>query len=302
MKKVTFILAVLVCAAPAWSAGVTITASCDANVVTIEYNNTEPNNVRAFGLDIECLNSYGFYKDANIVIIDINDNHYQIYPGSIDINATTGLPDANGSSVCYRSDYAPGTPGYNGTLLGPPDSNMTVEAGSLYVGAPNAPPKQGWLVKFYVDACCDVNVSGNAIRTGAGLDGVVMEDPCQVVSVTYVNGKAYPGRPACWDFMYFCHSDHDNNAGTTGSPPPEVDFFDFFAWKDSYLPLPGGHDWNDAWGTAEGYYNPCADYVSDGIIDFFDFFAWKDAYLDPSLIQDDCPTMAWPPSGYCGVP
>ena len=184
MNKIACILAVLLFAAPAWSAGVTITASNDVNVVTIEYDNSEPNNVRGFGLDIVCTN------DVNIVIIDINDNHYQIYPGSIDINSTTGLVDANGSSVCYKSQYTSGTPGYNGTLLGPPDSNMTVEAGSLYEGgpsSPNAPPKQGWLVKFYVTGTgitC-INVSGNAIRCGAGNDGVVMEDPNQSVAVTY---------------------------------------------------------------------------------------------------------------------
>jgi hypothetical protein len=294
MNKTILILAVLLFAAPAWSAGVTITATTDANVVTIEYNNTEPNNVRAFGLDITCNNTYGVYKDANIVIIDVNNEHYWVNPGSIDIN-DNGTVDSNGSSICYKSQYTPGTPAYNGTLVGPPDPNMTIEMASLYEGS-NTPPKQGWLVKFYVDVCCDVNIAGNAIRSGAGNDGVVMEDPCQVVSVTYVGGKAYPPRPACWDYTYFCYGDHDGNAGD----PPSVDVWDFFAFKDAYVP--SGHNWNEKWSTAEGYYNPCADYVSNGVIDVWDFFEFKDSYTGDQTMQDDCPTMPWPPSGYCGVP
>ena len=303
MKKTIFILAVLLFTAPAWSAGVTITATIDANaVVTISYDNSEANDVRAFGLNITCTNAYGFTNDPNITaIVDVNNKHFWVNPGSIDIN-DNGTVDSNGSSICYKSDFVQGTPAYNGTLVGPPDPNMTIEMASLYEGA-NSPPKQGWLVKFTVNACCDVNMTGNAIRCGpGGNEGVVMEDPCQAVAVTFVGCTAFPPRPACWDFMYLCHGDHDGNAGTTGSPPPKVDVWDFYAFKDSYLPT--GHNWNDEWGTTEGYYNPCADYVSNGKIDVWDFYVFKDAYLDPSLIQDDCSTgsNAWPPSGYCGVP
>ena len=178
MNKTIFILAVLLFTAPAWSAGVTITASNDVNVVTISYDNSEAEDVRAFGLNIVCTN------DVNIVVIDVNNEHFWVNPGSIDIN-DNGKVDSNGSSICYKSQFVPDTPAYNGTLVGPPDSNMTIEMASLYEGA-NSPPKQGWLVKFHVNGSTCITVSGNAIRCGpGGNDGAVMEDPCQAVAVTY---------------------------------------------------------------------------------------------------------------------
>jgi hypothetical protein len=305
MNKTIFILAVLLFTAPAWSAGVTITATTDANgVVTISYDNSEPNNVRAIGIDITCTKAFGFYSDPNITVTDVNNTHYWVNPGSIDIN-DNGTVDSNGSSICYKSQFTPGTPAYNGTLVGPPDPNMTVEMGSLYEGS-NTPPKQGWLVKFTVNACCDVNITGNAIRGGAGNDGVVMEDPNQVVAVTFVGCTAFPPRPACWSWMYLCHGDHDQDG--------DADVWDFIAWKEAYL-SPGPANWNSEHGPPtkpdliRGAYNACADYdnvkaVSEGQIDVWDFIAWKNAYKTPALIQDDCNNhlRLWPPSGYCGVP
>ena len=187
MKKIIFSMVVLMLAMPVW-AGVTITAANDANIVTISYNNTEPNHVRAFALDIYCSN------DANITIVDINDAHYKIYPGSIDINSTTGVVDNNGTPVCYKSDYTPGTPAYDGTLIGPPDPNMTLEMGSLYAGgpsSPNAPPSSGWLIKFYVSESTCITLAENAIRGGVSVGepngAVVMENPDQEADVTLVD-------------------------------------------------------------------------------------------------------------------
>jgi hypothetical protein len=186
MKKIVFSMVVLMLAMPVW-AGVTITAANDANIVTISYVNTEPNHVRAFALDVYCSN------DANIAIVDINDAHYRIYPGSIDINSTTGVVDNNGTPVCYKSDYTPGTPAYDGTLLGPPDPNMTLEMGSLYAGgpsSPNAPPSSGWLIKFSVNKSTCITLTENAIRGGVSVGepngAVVMENPDQEVDVNLV--------------------------------------------------------------------------------------------------------------------
>jgi hypothetical protein len=189
MKKIIFSMVVLMLAMPVW-AGVTITAAnsvSEPNIVTISYNNTEPNHVRAFALNIYCSN------DANIAIVDINDAHYKIYPGSIDINSTTGVVDNNGTPVCYKSDYTSGTPAYDGTLIGPPDSNMTLEMGSLYAGGPssvNAPPSSGWLIKFSVNKSTCITLAENAIRGGVSVGepngAVVMENPDQEVDVTLV--------------------------------------------------------------------------------------------------------------------
>jgi hypothetical protein len=184
MKKIIFTLVVALLAAPAW-AGVSITAVCDSNVVTIEYNNSESNDVRAFALDISCSN------DVNIAILDVNNSDYYIFPGSIDINEN-GDVDDYGTPACYKSDYTPGTAAYDGTLLGPPDSNTTIEMGSLYDGNDpvhkTPPPKSGWLIKFSVNGDTCVTLAENAIRSGVQVGdpngAVVMEDPDQTVDVT----------------------------------------------------------------------------------------------------------------------
>jgi hypothetical protein len=184
MKKLGLVVAVLLIAtAPVWAATksqVDITCTNTGRVVTVNYKVTpalpqEPNKVRAYALDI--------WVDSGAKIIDVNNyplgyttGKYWVYPGSIDINSTTGNIDANGSPVA--------SPSFPGTLPGPPDSNgMTIEMGSLYYPTgdnspnspnyPNAAPWTGTLLKFKVDKDdCYVTIRENSIR-----GGVVMTNP-----------------------------------------------------------------------------------------------------------------------------
>jgi hypothetical protein len=243
MKKLTFAIVVLMLASPVW-AGVSITAVNDANLVTIQYTNTEPNHVRAFALNVLCSN------DVNIGIVDINENHYWVYPGSIDINATTGDVDANGTPVCYQTDYSQGTAAYDGTLPGPPGPNMTLELGSLYEGGPsssNAPPTSGWLIKFHVNGETCVTLEENAIRGGVNVGdpngAIVMEDPDEVVPIT-LSGCCVTLGCACRGDV----TDSDKSGYVTGQ-----DVLTIVSLLNSH----GGRFWEIP--DTSPYYDECAD-------------------------------------------
>jgi len=219
MKKVVLVLAVLFLASPAWAA-VTISCSVDSNCVTVDYNNTEPNHVRGFGLDITVDNGAKI-TDVTSFVAD-----YNIYPGSIDINSQSGDVDANGSPIADAVKYP------NVTQPGVGFGGVTVEMGALYEGgpsSPNAPADSGTLFKVYVDKDCNVTVTDNVAR-----GGIVMENPqassndnldisCQVVlpvGCTYTGPDvlewASIGSPQSWCNLRQCHGDADNDTETFG--------------------------------------------------------------------------------------
>lgn len=173
MKKIIFALAVILLAAPAW-ASVDVNCTCDGDEVTVIFDarsETDP-NVRAFALDITVDSGAKITGASNF------SSDFTIYPGSIDINGTTGNVDYAGSPICDAGVY-------DDTLAGPPDSNgMTIEMGSLYEkGVDPSPDPCGVLLKFTVDATCTVSFAGNVSR--AGSNGVVMEDPCATPVVNF---------------------------------------------------------------------------------------------------------------------
>ncbi len=182
MKKIAFVLAVLLFAAPAWATDITITATQvgDTNQVEISYV-SNVNLPRAFGLDITV-------TDGNIVactpamVGECNDlvRGFGIFPGTIQIDAGGNVTD-DGTPVAPSDD-----PGAFGGL----DSNgITIEMGSLYV-AGNEPPLEGVLCTITVTESCTVNIAGNAARCGMGSEalGVVMVDWTEDPVVNYVDG------------------------------------------------------------------------------------------------------------------
>ena len=217
MKKIVLVLAILVLAAPAMGR-VDIKCTSDLyRVVTVRYDSSEPNKIRAFALDITC--------DAGVNITAVNnvDPNFWVYPGSIDINSKGGV-ESYGEVVC-DGNY-PGD-GYPGTLPGLDTNGVTVEMGSLYVGSSNAPSSSGILMTFKVDDDCTVDIVKNVIR-----GGVVMEDADDSVDVnlaeaTGIKVECIPsnyadyatwgsvGRPDCWSDTFHsgrqCHGDADGN-------------------------------------------------------------------------------------------
>ena len=226
MKKSIMALVVLLVALPAMAT--VITATHEGNrVVSINYNASgDPCNIRAFALDITV------DSDANIT--DINNYHvgesnssgkgFGIFPGTIDVNATTGDVDDYNIPVAPYSDLP------SDTQLGLGTGGITIEMGSLYVGDGNRPDPCGILCKITVDADCTLTVAANVSRAP---NGVVLEDSnnaavdysgAQNVPVAlvvdcfpaahpdYDEWKDVVGEPNCWCYDRQCHGDVDDTA------------------------------------------------------------------------------------------
>jgi len=112
MKKIMFVLALLVLAVPVWAATTTnVEITCQTTPgepeVAIGYI-TGDGCVRAFALDI-VVTSPALILDVNCVSAD-----YYIYPGSIQIDENGNVTD-DGDCACDASQYP------IDTLPGPPD-------------------------------------------------------------------------------------------------------------------------------------------------------------------------------------
>jgi len=227
MKKIVFALVVLLFAAPTWATVVVdITAAQvgDTNEVIISWatSGIDPNLVRAFGLNIQLDN------DANILEVTGLSADYNIYPGTIQIDAQGEVTD-QGTIAAEYADLP------SDTLAGPPDgTGVTLECASLYApvgpGSPNAPPLSGDLASIKVSKDCCLTITANVSR--AGTTGVVMENPDDVATVNYPaelcivieSGECYAGqvdydqwdavgKPDCWCDVRQCYGN------ATGEPP-----------------------------------------------------------------------------------
>jgi hypothetical protein len=147
MKKLSLILAALLLV-PAMAA-VDVTVSDNADL-TGDINYTADANVSAFAVTIDVdggASIVGFTPTVEGESVTGNIG-YGIFPGTIDINGTTG--DVN--------DY--------GTPVVAVDSNtIIIEMGALYVDG-NEPPLTGTLGVLEVDQACNVAISLEPIRGG----------------------------------------------------------------------------------------------------------------------------------------
>lgn len=161
MKKIVLSILVLMLAAPAMAIDVTFTAVHEGTtgVVRIYYDANSPPGAlpRAFALDITVDNSQTI--DA---ISDLSAD-YWVYPGSIDINDQGEVNDF-GTPVADYNDLP------SDTELGLNTSGITIEMGSLYVGA-NEPDPCALLLKVEVSGDCNLTVTGNVGRGKAVLEG-----------------------------------------------------------------------------------------------------------------------------------
>ena len=223
MKRSILALAVLMLATPAL-AEVILTATDEGGcIVAINYDATgEPNLVRAFALDVSV-------TDGTITGVDTTGAQpYNIYPGTIDINSTTGVVDYVGTPVAPAG--APDSPGQLGS------SAIVLETGSLYEKGVGTPPTaSGLLIKIQVNPgeSCELCVSPNALR-----GGVVLEDPdlpvdvnetgaCTLVepcgcfpschddyetwlAMGELHGMPEGEGPECWCYLRQCHGDTDD--------------------------------------------------------------------------------------------
>jgi hypothetical protein len=192
MKKILIVLAVVLLASPALArTDITMAKGATWNEVVVSYNcSTEPNRVRAFALNVALNNGA---KIATTPAPGSFHAKYWVYPGSIDINATTGVVHGKGSAVANAAIYT------QDTLGGPGTTGMTVEMGSLYTATDgNQPATSGQLFKFTVDKGCTVTITPNVIR-----GGVVLENPAVAADVNAPAYSIVAFNPAHADYAYF---------------------------------------------------------------------------------------------------
>lgn len=210
MKKIMFVLALLVLAVPVWAVTtVEITvASVDPMTpdVAIGYITTD-GDVRAFALDVYVVAPVN--QPVSPMILDVNcvSADYYIYPGSIQIN-DQGEVTNEGDCACDDAQYP------IDTLPGPPwpANSVTIEMGSLYDDDDpfhQTPPLgSGTLVILTLDGDACIIVKENVLR-----GGIVLEDPAATATLDLPDGsdcfECYAGqadyaewdkvgKPECW--------------------------------------------------------------------------------------------------------
>ena len=290
MKKILLVLTVLALTAPCWAA---VSVSCTAvgGDVTVSYAVTggDPNNIRAFGLQIDVNNGATIIIDE---VNDVNDADYYIFPSSIVI-------DGDGNVTDYGKGVAAGGNG---------SSTMTLEMGSLYAAEDTAhpcePPQSGVICTFSVSKECTVSIVNDTAR---GSGGVVMEDGedyatltgCVVgyfhcLSQSHGDWAQYDamGRPDSWCGPKQCHGDADNaDEQISRGVYTSVGFQDFMILAAGYNnPSYSGDPTVDTWIAAD--FDHAEEQVSRGVytrVGFQDFMILAGYYNDdPATIPADC--------------
>ena len=237
MKKLALAMLILALAMPAMAnVEITLTSPPDSNIVTIGYNNTGGEMVRAFGLEITV--SGGVY----IVGSDVPDaNDYYVYPSNMTFTVVDGntVIDQLGSPIAEADE--------NGGVL---------EMASLYAANdpchPTQPLPSGVLVSFAVDCGATVSLALNGKR-----GNVVLEDPDVIPAVDLPDDLVVGcDEEICWD----CPGQPSGDATGDG----RANVFDLIKLKQA---------WGTQQGDAA--YNCCADFTQDTRCDVFDLIRLK---------------------------
>jgi hypothetical protein len=168
MRKMTFVLAVVILAKPAWADIAIILTDLGGGKFAIDYSGTEL--ARSFALDITV--DTGTIDTISDFAVGDDNQGYGIFPANfrrhITVDPTTGevsdWADPNYTPVAEAPD--PGALGGLGT------NGITIEMGSLY--DTKAPPLRGRLCAFTCSKPCHISVVMNATR-----GNVVLKDGSQ---------------------------------------------------------------------------------------------------------------------------
>jgi len=260
MKNVIVALAVVVFAQTVQA--LDIWCTYDVNLVTISYDATgDDPPIRAFALDIR-LEGDGIISDVTCLS---HQSGYQIYPGSIRIDASGNVTDW-GSCRCSGD--------YPGTL---DDANaMTIEMASAYEPGVDPDPCDVYdLVSFIVEGSYgplppEVTISVNVIRGGC------VDEEAGVVTPS-ITGCGFPPWHYCWD-VEECAGQPVGDGTCDGI----INFSDLIQLKQAF-------------GTSKGQanYNCCADYDHNETINFGDLILLKQHFgtsgYSPSTGIQECP-------------
>lgn len=246
MKRMIITLVVLLIATPAMAAVEITGEHIGSGVVQIDFNNTNPNNVRAIALDIKVTSGAAVFSGVLEVNADVDPKGYDIYPGSIVSEFVVGGVGGEAAEVNI-TDW--GKAECDGNLPGTGDGVgsdwLTIEMGSLYIGAVNEPGQEGLVVKFQVDRSCTITVTENTIR-----GGIVMENPDEDPGVTGLDLVINVG------FACGCYGNLVDD--TDPGDPNVITSADLFDLLGDLMADNDGQIYEN-----EEYWNECADLVED---------------------------------------
>jgi len=257
MKKVALALLVLALAVPAMAA-VNISATQDANKVTIGYTCTASEEVRAFALTI-AVSDGAFIVGSAEPVGDPNVIDYWVYPGSVTFTVVDGntVVDSFGTPVAEQTA-----------------DGGVVEMASLYAASdPNHPVKpaaSGSLCSFWVD-CRKAGGDGKivvSLSLNSKRGGVVLKDP-NVTPTT--NLPVAVDVPCMCHLCWNCPGQPKGDATNDG----QVNLSDLLALKKAWLTTLAG----SPHGTGTGEYNCCADFNQDGTVNLIDLLVLKKNWL-----------------------
>ncbi len=267
----------------------------DTDTIVISYENTEPNAVRAFAVDIT-LSPPGGDPCATPKFVGYEQvsTDYWVYPGSIDINEA-GLVDDVGTPIADPCILP------SDTLGGLDTNGVTIEMGSLYIGAPNAPATSGVLIKLVVDDNCNFALGGNTSRGEVVMEGVgskattnyiIPEPMLWIYTHTDIAQWRYVGRPKCWCRFKGgrqCRGDVDNATEAYGKGWVPVGLVDYGLMTDSAtwlkpLGSPGLNICADVDHLQEAYGKG---FVRVGLVDYA-VMTDPNNWLNPA-VPADCP-------------
>ena len=264
MKKLSFVLAMLLFATPAWAA-VRIIVEPEGTTAAIKYA-TDGEKVRAFALDLTV--DKGVIQGISDFIRGESTAQkpgYGIFPANFGRYITVN-PDTGDVANWDVNDYTPlADPCDPGALGGLGTKGVTIEMGALYYptddASPNAPPNSGLLFKLALSEQANLTVTLNEVR-----GGVVLTNPDQAATVDLTQatnvsvgsaGDLLPpsykdyaewvavGKPTCWAYPRQCHGDADGQkegSAKTGYyyvGPQDLNVF-VAAWQVKEPPLGPG--------------------------------------------------------------
>lgn len=266
MRKLIFALVVLVFTLPALADVQIIVTDEGGGTASISY--IADVNVSGFALSVQV--DAGNITDVTSEVVGesvTGNKGYGIFPGTIDVNANTGLVDDNGTPVA--SDLDPDNPGQV------PGPNVVLEFGALYVDGNEPNFVSGKLCTITVDTDCNLCVTANALRgkivTTAGVS--VDSNPTQACATIIVAAeeclasgdpgysywKAEFNSVSCWCYKKQCRGDSNGSLGF-GKPVTIADLTNFkAAFGQTVLVLQTGVG-GDLLKDTNGVYAICADY------------------------------------------
>lgn len=249
MKKLVLILAVLVIAAPAMAASLSMT-DLTGGWVAINYNKDAGVMPRAFALNVSV--TAGVIDNYADSVSDATIEPFNVYMGNISID--------NGVIIGRGSPVAPGTAPDAPTQLG--TSAIVIEMGSLYVPGtsdPCEPATSGILIKLHCSVSdFTMDVTSNALRGKVVLEDTTVEDLSASITVPECEGVGAAsqaewdavGNPQSWCAPRQCHGD----ATGTEDGDPKLGYF-WVQEGDLGILING---WKQD-GIAIGDYTPAAD-------------------------------------------